>query len=108
MIYELRVYQAITGKLPALLERFDKITIPIWEKHGIQQAGFWTTAIGESNQHLYYFLKWDSLADREQKWNSFQSDPEWISKRAETERDGPLVASAANSILQPTAFSAVK
>jgi len=108
MIYELRVYQAVTGRMPELLKRFDTITIPIWERHGIQQAGFWTTVIGESNQTLYYFLKWESLADREKKWASFQSDPEWLEKRAETERNGPLVATAANSILQPTAFSSVQ
>jgi len=35
------------------------------------------------------------------------SDPEWIAKRAETERDGPIVASLGNSLLQPTSFSSV-
>ncbi|NND50589.1 MAG: NIPSNAP family protein [Rhizobiales bacterium] len=108
MIYELRVYQAVTGRMPELLKRFEDITIPIWARHGIQQAGFWTTVVGESNQTLYYFLQWESLADREKKWASFQSDPEWLEKRAETERNGPLVATAANSILQPTSFSSVK
>ena len=36
MIYELRVYQATVGRMPELLKRFDTITIPIWERHGIQ------------------------------------------------------------------------
>ena len=108
MIYELRVYQAMTGRMPELLDRFENITIPIWARHGIEQAGFWTTVIGESNHTLYYLLQWKSLADREKKWASFQSDPEWLEKRAETERNGPLVATAANSILQPTAFSSVQ
>ena len=49
-----------------------------------------------------------SLAEREQKWNAFQSDPEWIAKRAETEKDGPIVANIVNQILQPTAFSSVR
>ncbi len=108
MLYELRVYHCVPGRLPALLKRFDTITLKLWEKHGIRQAGFWTVAIGDSNQDLYYLLAWDSLADREKKWNAFQSDPEWIEKRAETERDGAIVASVSNSILQPTSFSAVK
>ena len=62
MIYELRIYHAVPGRLPALLARFQNRTLPIWEKHGIRQAGFWTTLIGESNQQLTYMLAWDSLA----------------------------------------------
>ena len=108
MIYELRHYHCVPGRMPALLKRFDTITLAIWEKHGIRQAGFWTVSIGGSNQDLYYLLKWDSLAEREQKWKAFQSDKEWIDKRAETERDGPIVASFTNTILEPTSFSAVK
>ena len=108
MIYEMRVYRCVPGRLPALLKRFETITLGLWEKHGIRQAGFWTVLIGESNQDLYYLVQWDSLAEREKKWNAFQADPEWHAKRAETERDGPIVASLSNSFLQPTSFSAVK
>jgi hypothetical protein len=108
MIYEMRVYRCVPGRLPALIKRFETITIEIWKKHGIRQAGFWTTMIGESNHELIYLLAWESLAEREAKWGAFQNDPEWIAKRAETERDGPIVASIANQILTPTAFSAVK
>jgi hypothetical protein len=108
MIYEMRVYRCVPGKLPALLNRFANITLKIWERHGIRQAGFFTTVIGESNQELTYFLAWESLADRETKWNAFQADPEWHTKRAETEKDGPIVANVLVQILAPTAFSSVK
>lgn len=108
MIYELRIYDCVPGRLPALLKRFETITLDIWERHGIRQVGFWTTVIGESNQKLYYLLKWESLAERETRWTTFQSDPEWIKKRAETERDGPLVASFSNAIIEPTSFSAAR
>lgn len=108
MVHELRIYRCVPGRLPALLNRFETITLKIWERHGIRQAGFWTTVIGESNQDLYYLLAWDSLAAREQKWNAFQSDPEWIAKRAETEKDGAIVANVNSQILLPTAFSSVR
>ena len=108
MIYELRVYHCVPGRLPALIKRFDTITLKLWEKHGIRQAGFWTVLIGESSMDLYYLLQWESLAEREKKWTTFMSDPDWIAKRAESERDGPIVASISNTILQPTAFSSVK
>lgn len=108
MIYEQRVYYCVPGKLPALLNRFQNITLKIWERHGIKQAGFWTVLVGDSNQALYYLLAWESLADREKKWNAFQADPEWIAKRAETEKDGAIVARVVNNLMVPTAFSSVK
>jgi NIPSNAP protein len=108
MIYELRVYRCVSGRLPALIKRFDTITLKLWEKHGIRQAGFWTTLIGESNQELYYLLQWESLAEREKKWGAFMTDPTWLAARAETEKDGAIVASVSNQILQPTSFSSVK
>ncbi|MES2710609.1 MAG: NIPSNAP family protein [Pseudomonadota bacterium] len=108
MIHELRIYHCIPGRLPNLLKRFETITLGLWERHGIRQAGFWTVAIGDSNQDLYYLVEWESLAEREQKWAAFQADPEWIAKRAETEKDGPIVQTITNLILTPTAFSSVK
>ena len=108
MLYEMRVYHCQPGKLPALLDRFATITLKIWDRFGIRQAGFWTTAIGDSNQQLIYLLAWDSLAEREEKWTAFQNDPEWQAKRAETEAAGPILTHVSNQILQPTAFSSVK
>jgi hypothetical protein len=52
-------------------------------------------------------LAWESLAEREAKWNAFIVDPEWLAVRTATEKDGPIVASIANSFLQPTPFSSV-
>ena len=48
MIYELRVYHCLPGRLPALLKRFETATLAIWEKHGFRQGGFWTVVVGES------------------------------------------------------------
>jgi len=108
MIYELRIYHCLPGRLPALVKRFETTTVRLFEKHGIHQAGFWTVAIGETNQDLIYMLRWESLDERGKKFASFQSDPEWIEARRKSEEEGPLVASISNSILTPTAFSAVK
>jgi len=108
LIYELRIYRCIPGRLPALLKRFETATLKLWEKHGIKPAGFWTTLIGESNMELTYMLKWESLAERERLWAAFMSDPDWINARADSEKDGQIVANIASSLLQPTSFSSVK
>ncbi len=108
MIHELRVYRCLPGRLPNLLARFETTTLAIWSRLGIRPAGFWTTLVGPSNQELTYLLAWESLAERETKWTTFMSDPEWVSKRAESERDGQIVGNIESSLLQPTAFSNLK
>ena len=108
MIYELRIYHCLPGRLPALLKRFDTVTLKKWEQHGIRQAGFWTVLVGESNQDLYYLVAWESLAERAQKRDALQADTEWQAARADSEKDGPILASITNSFLQPTSFSSVK
>jgi NIPSNAP len=108
MIYESRVYRCVPGRLPALLKRFETVTLKLFEKHGIRQAGFFTTVIGESNQELTYFLAWESLAERETKWTAFYTDPDWIAARAKSEEDGQIVGNIVSQLWMPTAFSAVK
>ena len=86
MIYELRIYECVPGRLPDLNKRFSTITLKIWEKHGIKQAGFWTTIIGESNQTLYYMLQFDSLADREKKAQEDLSDAATDAEKAAAQK----------------------
>ena len=107
MTHELRIYHCVPGRLPALLDRFESITLAIWKRFGIRQKGFWTVEIGESNADLYYLLEWENLAEREAKWSAFMADPEWLQKRAETQRDGPIITHVTNLILTPTTFSAM-
>ena len=38
MLYELRVYDCVPGRLPDLLNRFENITLDLWQKHGIKQG----------------------------------------------------------------------
>jgi hypothetical protein len=108
VIHELRVYHCVPGRLPDLNRRFETMTLKLWDKHGFRPVGFWTTLIGSDNQALHYLLEWDSLAEREQRWNAFQSDPAWIAARAETEKAGPIVARIENQILVPTPYSKLR
>ena len=108
MIHELRVYHCVPGRLPDLNRRFETITLKIWDKHGFRPVGFWTTLIGEDNQALSYLLEWASLAERERIWNGFMADPEWLAARAETEKNGPIVARIENRLLAPTPYSRLR
>ena len=108
MLYELRIYHCAPGRLPALNQRFETITLDLWKKFGIKPVGFWTNLIGPSNQTLTYMLQWESLAEREQKWNAFASDPEWVAKRNATEAEKIIVERVENQIMTPTAYSLMR
>ena len=108
MLYELRIYHSSPEKLPLLHKRFQTQTLKLWEKHGIRQVGFWTAYIGDNNYDLYYMLVWDDLGQRQKTWDAFQSDPEWLKVKAETEKDGHLYSHITNMIMKPTAYSALK
>src|SRR5262245_46455717 len=108
MIYELRIYDAMPGKLAALNARFTNATLGLFQKHGIKTVGFWTTYIGPNTNTLTYILAWENLAERQQRWDAFASDPEWLTARAESERDGPLTAQVQSIIMKPTDYSPLK
>ena len=107
MLYELRVYDTVVGKLPALNERFDKITNAYFEKYGMKVVGYWTDEVGLSNR-LTYMLAFEDEGHREKAWAAFRADPDRIKAFAETEKDGPLVAKVSNTLLRPTAYSPMK
>ena len=108
MIYEHRLYSCLPLQLPRLLARFENHTLGLWKQHGIRQVGFWTVVIGDGNHALHYLLAWESLAEREQKWSAFATDPGWVAVRIESERAGPIIANVKSTILQPTSFSALR
>jgi hypothetical protein len=68
-----------------------------------------TTLVGPNcGNELTYLLAWESLADREKKWDAFFVDPEWVEARSNSEKDGPINEKVASSFLTPTKFSALQ
>ena len=108
MIYELRIYRANPGRMAALQARFRDHTCRLFEKHGMTNVGYWTTAIGGRNDELWYILGYEDLAARQKAWDSFRQDPEWLEIFAETEKDGATVHHLTTRILAPTDFSPLR
>ena len=105
MLYELRTYTVMPGRMGDLNRRFADITMGYFAKYGINVVGFWTNELGGPSDQLIYMLSWDSLADRETKWAAFGADRERIDAFRETEKNGPLVAHITAHILRPKAQS---
>ena len=57
-VYELRIYHCNAGKLPALLERFKKHEVKIFERLGMHPVAFWTsTEAPDAGNVLTYMLR---------------------------------------------------
>ena len=104
MTYEMRSYEIVPGRMPAMHARFQNHTLGLFKKHGIRVVGFWEAAIGVSNV-LHYIVQFDDLAHRERAWGAFGADPDWLRVRAESERDGPIVARIRSEIWRPAPYS---
>jgi hypothetical protein len=103
-IQELRIYDAMPGKLQALHDRFANHTMALFNKHGIENVAYWTEDVGTSNR-LVYMLGHADLGAREKGFSAFQADPAWQQARAESERHGPLVRVSCHAILRLTPYS---
>lgn len=105
MLYELRKYEVMPGKRPALLDRFGSFTVHKWKDYGFRLVGFWTPDIGGMNNQVIYIWGWESFEERMKTFSAWRADPERAKKWAETERDGPLVRRVNNLLMEPTEFS---
>ena len=107
--FEMREYYANPGKMDALHKRFKDHTNKLFTKHGMELVGYWVVASGEqAGQKLVFVLAYPSKEAREKSWDAFQKDPDWVKAKADSEKDGPLVAKAVQTFMTPTDYSPIK
>jgi hypothetical protein len=108
-VYELRIYTTLEGKLPALLARFRDHTIRIFEKHGMENVGYWVpTDPPKSQNTLCYILRHKSREAAIASWAAFGNDPDWLKARKDSEVAGKIVDRVESVFLSPTDFSKLK
>ncbi|MDZ4287467.1 MAG: NIPSNAP family protein [Prosthecobacter sp.] len=103
-VYELRIYTSNEGKLDSLLARFRDHTVKLFEKHGIENIGYWVPiekADGADNT-LIYLLKHKSREAAKASWAAFGKDPEWQAARQASEANGKILAKAPEAIFLTT------
>lgn len=82
--------------------------IALFRRHGMQPVFFGETLIGPSMPDVTYMLAFDSVQQREERWDRFRADPDWarLSRTAGlTAQD--LVSAMHNILLRPTAYSQI-
>ncbi len=108
MLYELRHYDIRSERgLDQVTGRFGDHILPIWDRLGVRQVGFWSVIIGTPSPRLTYMLAWDDLAQRQELWDAFEADDEWQKARRETRAawGGDQTHTISTTILKPTDFS---
>ncbi|MBL5972318.1 MAG: NIPSNAP family protein [Candidatus Leucobacter sulfamidivorax] len=91
MIYEVREYIPMPGRMGDVIDLFTSVVIPLFRKHGMEivQAGL--TTIGDhSYNEIVYTMRFSDLAELERKWGAFITDPDWNSALANAEQTGAL------------------
>ena len=58
MLYELRVYEILPGRMPAMLARLERAS-EVFRQHGFDIAGVWTEVV-DGNPRLIYINVYDS------------------------------------------------
>lgn len=104
-LYELRTYYASEGKLPDLMNRFQKHTLKYFEKYNMRLEGFWLP-LGENKENkLVYLLSYSSRKARDKSWKKFMADKGWIEVMKNSAVNGEIVAKVENVFLKTTDFS---
>jgi len=104
-VFELRIYYAEPGKLDALVERFQKHTVQLIKKHGMENIGYWLPVNNEKNQ-LLYVLAYPNMEAREASWKAFIADPKWKKVAEKSERNGKILTKIESVFMKAADFSA--
>lgn len=108
-VYELRTYTTHEGKLDDLNRRFRDHTMDFFEKHGMENIGYWSPESPELRDNtLIYLLAHDSREAAEESWNSFIADPEWQQVNDASQEDGPIVENIESIFMKSTPYSQMK
>ena len=105
--FELRTYTAGPGKLEDLHNRFRQHTLKLFEKHGIENIGYWVPMDkdGKPENKLVFLLAYPTREVREKAWQNFLDDSEWQAAFKASEKSGALVTKVENPYLAATDYS---
>ena len=107
-VFELRVYQAVPGKLPAMESRFRETTSKLLAKHNLNVIGYWTSEDAPTSDNTFVFLlAHQSRDEAKMNWEAMRTDPEF-QKVMKSEQSEKTLEKADVTYMRPTDFSPMK
>ena len=84
-IHELRTYRLASGPMMRHMhDRMREHMMPLFAEHGMTVAGAWETLVGREMPCFHYMLEFDSVGDRQDKFDAFYADPRVEQMRSAT------------------------
>jgi hypothetical protein len=107
-VFELRVYHAVPGKLPALESRFRDTTSKLLAKHHLNVVGYWIPEGAPAWDNTFVdILGYASPDEAKKNWAAFVADPEF-QEVIKSEQANKLVEKEESTYMRPTDFSPLK
>ena len=111
-VFELRIYHAVPGKLPALESRFRDTTSQLLAKHDLKVVGYWVaddaSASDNALSNAFIFLvAHSSREDAKRNWDAMWVDPRF-QEMVKSEKAEKLVEKVDGNYMRSTDFSPMK
>jgi lysophospholipase L1-like esterase len=106
-VFELDIYHAVPGKVPALEARF-RDAAKLQAKHGLNVIGYWSPYGDPAWDNTFvYSVVHASRAEADRHWREFHADPEF-QKYLRSEKTEPLIEKVDTLYMHPTDYSRMK
>jgi NIPSNAP protein len=107
-VFELRVYHAVPGKLPALESRFRDTASKLLAKHDLRAVGYWVPEDAPASDDTFiYLLEHPSREEAKKNWDAMFADPAF-QEMVKSEQAEKLVNKVDVTYMRPTDFSPMK
>jgi hypothetical protein len=100
MVYEMRVYTLLPGKVPEFEAMIEKEALPHLTRHATL-VGWWSSEIGALNE-VVHLWSYEDLAHRERARKAQGAEPALQAFRPKAQA---LVVNQRNQLLNPSSFS---
>jgi hypothetical protein len=107
-VFELRVYHAVPGKVPALVSRFRDTASKLLAKHDLKAVGYWVPEDAPASDNTFiYILAHPSREEAKKNWDALRADPAF-QEMAKSEQTEKLLEKVDSTYMHPTDFSPMK
>jgi hypothetical protein len=108
-VFQLEIYHAVPGKVPALEERFRSAS-QLQAKHNLDVIGYWVPTDNTDPAFANTFVYLVAHANQEEakkNWEAFHSDPAF-QEYIKSEGAEKLIEGVDSTFMRPTDYSAMK
>jgi len=107
-VFELRIYHAVPGKVPALETQFRETVSKLLAKHGLKSVGYWVPEAAPAWDNTFvYILAHTSREEAKKNWDAMFADP-GLQALLKSEQTDKLVEKVDSTYMRPSDFSPMK